>query len=235
MLSTTTGGASQSTNSESDTADEINGTIAVESTSAESLKQAKVQVNREPFNSLSPGKLSHMQLLYLIIWYIIYCNYLDQCKTMLDEATSKHAKNATCRNNNNNSINPNISNANTGSGSSAEVGVGPTSGATSTSGGAAGGQNLTSITSIKSPANNAQNASSDHSNTNSNSSTVSASVAGQIVESDQSAEELVKKKQLGNRDEDIGNNEHIYIYIYINKHVYIVHIFIIPLQRARTL
>lgn len=127
---------------------------------------------------------------------------------MLDEATSKHAKNTTCRNNNNNSINPNISNANTGSGSSAEVEVGPTSGAISTSGGAAGGQNLTSITSIKSPANNAQNASSDHSNTNSNSSTVSASVTGHIVESDQSAE-LVKKKQLGNRDEDSGNNEQI--------------------------
>lgn len=146
---------------------------------------------------------------------------------MLDEPTSKHAKNTTCRNNNNNSINPNISNTNTGSSSSAGVGVGPTAGATSTSGVAGGGQNLTS--SIKSPANNAQN-SSDHSNTNSNSSSVSASVGGHIIENDLSAEELVKKKQLGNREDDSGNNEHKYTLI--NKYVYIGQMFLIPLKVA---
>lgn len=57
MLSTTTAGASQSTNS--DTAEEVT-TIAVESTALESSKTVKVQVNREPFTSLSPGKLKKM-------------------------------------------------------------------------------------------------------------------------------------------------------------------------------
>lgn len=70
MLSTTTGGASQSTNSESDTAEEVNASIAVDSTSVESSKKAKVQINREPFTSLSPGKFRHMHL-YFMEYYII--------------------------------------------------------------------------------------------------------------------------------------------------------------------
>lgn len=60
MLSTTTGGASQSTNS--DTAEEVT-TIAVESTALESSKTVKAQVNREPFTSLSPGKLKKFHII----------------------------------------------------------------------------------------------------------------------------------------------------------------------------
>lgn len=136
---------------------------------------------------------------------------------MLDEVGG-HAKNAACRNSNNNnsgSGNPNISNTSISSVSSAGPEVGTSSGATSSSGAGGGSAVLrqNSTSSVNSPPTNAQNG-SDHSNTNSNSSSVSASL-GQTVESDLSPEELAKKKQFGNREDDSGNI-HICRQIYYN-------------------